>query len=116
MSRNCFFRNGPIDEWKQTGSVFPGTEEGKARRFTYLSSGRRRARTEVTEDGDERWGQHAPRRVGRPIAILEYQVADDRLDAQPFLRRQLIPRQLQIHASLACRRLNFLIDAWVKQE
>ena len=39
--------------------------------------------------------------VGVPIAFRELQVADDRLDGQPFLSRQFVPRQLQIRASSA---------------
>jgi hypothetical protein len=39
--------------------------------------------------------------VGGPIAFREFQLADDRIDSQPFLCRQFVPRHLQIHASLA---------------
>ena len=38
--------------------------------------------------------------IGGPIALLEFQVAHDRLDGKPFLRGQFVPRHLQIHASL----------------
>jgi hypothetical protein len=44
--------------------------------------------------------------VGRPIAFLEFQVADDRLDGEPFLHRQFVPRHLQIDASPICRSLD----------
>ena len=48
----------------------------------------------------------ACQQVGGPIALLEFQVADDRLDSQPFVRRQFIPGHPQIHASLTCPRLD----------
>ena len=38
--------------------------------------------------------------ISRPIALSQFQVADDRIDREPLARRQFLPRHLQTHASL----------------
>src|SRR5262245_7933308 len=42
----------------------------------------------------------ACQQIRSPVALNQFQVADDRLDAEPFPRRQFLPRHLQTHASL----------------
>ncbi len=37
---------------------------------------------------------------------MQFEVADDRLDCEPFFRRQLSSRHPKVHTSLTCRRLD----------
>jgi hypothetical protein len=44
--------------------------------------------------------------INRPIAFVQLQVANDRLDGEPVLRWQFVSRSLQTHASTSCQCVN----------
>ncbi len=56
--------------------------------------------------GRQRVAEIARLQIRRPIAFLQFQVADNRLDGERFFGQQLFSRHPQIHASLCGRGLD----------